>query len=208
MHIFYYALLNSGGMQLERVGSMRSLCRGELASRCECTCEFFLLTCFQAKLFHPKNLKPREASEPAWGQLFWEGNITFLVTKFFKNFDRHHIELLAEAAHLQLDLVSRDMQRAGLLPNASDTASRKPGPKVQCPQLVSAISNIRQSCAKTRHGSYSFNSLLFCCAESRWYHSPSPLLYLLQRNKVSFPRAAGVRLSWNLWQGPYFLVAL
>lgn len=150
MHIFYYALLKSGGKQLGRVCSMRSLCRGELALRCEHMCKSLLLTCFQTKLFHHEDLKPREASGPPWGQFFWEGIITFLITKFFKNFDRRHVKLLAEAAHLQFDLVSRDVQRAGLLPNTSDIASGGPVPKVQCPQLVSAISKHRTMLCKTQ----------------------------------------------------------
>lgn len=172
-------------------------------------CKFLLHSYFQAKLLHHKNFKPQGTSRPKQEQFVWEGIITFSIVKFFNNFDRCHIKFLAEAGHLQFDSVSRDMRRPGLLlPRASDTASGRPGPRVQCLQLVSAISNTRKCCTKNRHWSCSFNSLLFCYAEPRLYSSPAPLIYLLQRNKVPFPRAAGVRLSWNLWQGPYFLAAL
>lgn len=66
---------------------------------------------------------------------------TFLIAGFFRNFDRCLVKLLAEAVNLQFDLESRAMQRAGLLPKASDKASGRPDPMAQFPQLVSAISD-------------------------------------------------------------------
>jgi len=118
-----------------------------------------------------------------------------LIIESFRNVGGHHVKLLVEPADLQFDLLSRDTQRAGLLPNTSGRASGRPGPKVQRMQVVSAISNTRQGCTKNRCWSCSFHSLLFCCAEPRWYNSCAPLVYLLQRNKGPFPRAAGIRLS-------------
>lgn len=173
MHIFCYALLTSGHKQLGRLDSMRSLCTGELALWCECMCRFLLLTCFQAKLFHHKNLKLQEASEPTGRQLFWEGIIILLIAEFFKNFNRHHIKLLAEAAHLQFDLLSSHVQRAGLLPSASDMASSRHVARVKYPQLVSAISNTRQHWTKNKHWSCSFNSLLSAVL------NPGCIIYLL-----------------------------